>query len=212
MKINITCGQQFNNYLLKKNKEICIPFNEALIDGNLLYPLFDEIFIDERCICHNVSEKIYLSKISRFLNFINSISKDDDLVLWFGSDTFCQINLLGLLTYLEQTKCNNKIYLNIINEENNDIIEKLIPTILGNFTHSYINLIKNNKYIETNNIYIDNAIKDYLYLKNKDNDIYKFIKDNKDIISKKELFNEIFKMTRKYGLADIQINKMIDNN
>ena len=82
----------------------------------------------------------------------------------------------------------------------------------GSDTFFQINLIRNNKYIKTNNIYIDNAINDYLYLKSKDNDIYKFIEDNKDRISKKELFEEVFKMTRKYGIADIQVNKIIDRN
>ena len=37
--INITNGEYFNDYISKKKKELFIPFNESLIQGNPKYPL-----------------------------------------------------------------------------------------------------------------------------------------------------------------------------
>lgn len=211
MIVNITCGEEFNQYISNIQNGIFIPFNEVLIEGNPLYPLFSIDFIKERCKCHNVSMKLYKSKINLFLDTINSIDKNVDLILWFGKDTFCQINLLGILTYFEQIKCTNRIFLNIIDEETNEILENEIPIYLGTFTDSYKNLFEQNIFLKTNFTYLDNAIKEYVELNNPDNDIYIFIKENRNKLTRKELFNSVFDATRKYGLGDIQVNNMIDN-
>ena len=45
MLINITTGEEFNDYIQNKIEGLFIPFNEALIDGQPIFPLFDESFI-----------------------------------------------------------------------------------------------------------------------------------------------------------------------
>lgn len=54
--INITSGDYLNNFLMNTYTGIYIPFNEAILDGTLLYPLFDEEFIAKRSFHHNVDK------------------------------------------------------------------------------------------------------------------------------------------------------------
>ena len=58
--INITSGEYLNNYLKSKYDGVFIPFNEEMIQGDVLYPLFDNRFIGKRSKFHNVSIEIYL--------------------------------------------------------------------------------------------------------------------------------------------------------
>lgn len=211
MIINITNGEEFNNYISSKEEGLFIPFNEALIDGINLYPLFSLEFIFERCKSLKVSKDLYLSKLDVFLNVLKKINSNDILILWFGKDTFCQINLLGVLTYLESLNISNKIFLNIIDDETKEILEKETEIKLGSFTNTYKRLFIDNKFIKCELDYINIAIKEYFYLKDKNNDIYKFIESNSSKLNKENLFKQVFLMTRKYGLGDSQIYNLIDN-
>ena len=59
MQINITCGQYANDYLSTHLPGTFIPFNEAMIHGNPIYPLFSEQFILERVQTHNTTLQEY---------------------------------------------------------------------------------------------------------------------------------------------------------
>lgn len=142
MKINITNGEEFTKYISTQKTERFIPYNEAIIAGHPLYPLFADEFIFERCNTHNVSKDMYMSKKVQFLDVISNITPKDIIILWFEKDTFCQINLLSILTFLEQKKIKNKIYLNIIDESTKKIIERKVEIQLNNFTKSYKYLFK----------------------------------------------------------------------
>ena len=66
--INITNGKYLNDYLKSKLNGEFIPFNEAMIQGKLLYPLFDDKFNESRCKTHKVTTLEYLENIKDFLN------------------------------------------------------------------------------------------------------------------------------------------------
>ena len=53
------------------------------------------------------------------------------IYLWFGKDTFCQMNLLALLVYLEQIKYQGKLILNYIDDVTFEQIESNIDVKLG---------------------------------------------------------------------------------
>lgn len=138
LKINITAGEFLNKFLSNEFEGLFIPFNEALSKGDLYYPLFDENFIHERCKVLGVTNEEYKMKLKDFLSFLDSIDKYDEIILWFGNDLFCQVNLLGVLTLLEQYHFCGKITLNIVDEENNnEIIQKMDNVKLGSFTKEY---------------------------------------------------------------------------
>ena len=174
-KINITNGQYFNEYISKKKEGLFIPFNEALIQGKPIYPLFDEDFILERTRTHCKDEtKIsdYINNMSDFLNATKDVNRYEEIRLWFGEDTFCVINLLGVLTYLEQIGYKNIVLLNVIDDESFNVLKTDIKIALGSFTSSYKSLFENNLFVKTSNEIIDKGINDYLYLQSKDNHLY----------------------------------------
>ena len=210
MLINITNGEEFNDYIQNKIEGLFIPFNEALIDGQPIFPLFDESFIKERCFTHHVDKNLYMEKMGPFLNAILSLTKEDELVLWFGKDMFCQINLLGLLSYLESLKIKNKIYVNIIDDYSKELIKKEIPILLEGFIDSYVALFEKRIFIQTNFEQINNGIKSYLHLFFEDNEIIDFIRENKLVLDRKKLISEVFKRTREYGLGNVQVINLVN--
>ena len=103
------------------------------------------------------------------------------ICLWFGKDTFCQMNLLTLLAYLEQIDFSGKITLNYIDDETFEIIENDINVKLGIYKDIYKNVLINKvlpnefgvlnpraidlyfDYYSNNHQYIAQIILSYLY-------------------------------------------------
>ena len=52
-----------------------IPFNEAMIQGDLLYQLFDDKFISYRSSIHKVTKESYIKKLNDFINIKNNINE-----------------------------------------------------------------------------------------------------------------------------------------
>ena len=136
MEINITCGQYANDYYSSTLNGIFIPFNEAMIQGNIKYPLFEEEFIEERIKSLNTNKEEYLNKLNGIISLKEIIHNIKIINCYFGEDEFCKVNVYYLFKYLMQLNYNNKIILNIIDETTYEI-KNTVP----------INCIKT--YIET---------------------------------------------------------------
>ena len=63
--LNVTNGQYFNDYVSKTQKGVFVPFNEALIDGELSLPLFDTRFINQRATLHKTTKEDYVQKMGK---------------------------------------------------------------------------------------------------------------------------------------------------
>ena len=108
--LNITCGDAFCEYLSSEYGK-AVPFREAMMDGDAVGDIFSDEFIQKRAQCLNVDKQQYISNIQVLCD---ALEKDISLCLWFGKDTFCQMNLLTLLAYLEKIDFGGKIILNYI--------------------------------------------------------------------------------------------------
>ena len=208
MQLNITNGQYFNEYIKTKKDGVFVPFNEALIDGKLLFPLFDKSFLLERVKVHNTTKQEYLSKMQLFFN-PEEIKKYNSVVLWFGLDAFCQINMLAMLAYLEQIDFTGKVFYQVIDDESFNLISEQSELILGDFITVYKSLIANNS-ICTNYEFLNKGINDYLYVKDKTNRFYEFIENNLGKLCNKELLICLLNDSLRFGLSDQYIQKMID--
>ena len=98
--LNITNGDYFNDYFISKYGGVAIPFCEAMMDGEVVENIYSEEFVAIRAKSLNVTEDEYRAKMY-VCDSLND--KNYQIIhLWFGKDTFCQMNLLTLLAYLEQ--------------------------------------------------------------------------------------------------------------
>lgn len=210
-ELNITNGEYFNNYIKSKQDGVFISFNEALIQGKPKYPMFTHEFNLERTLTHLHNEsKVdeYVSTMDLFINRSEEIKRYQKITLWFGNDTFCLVNLLGVLTFLEQIRYQNKVCLNLIDDESFEVLQKDIEFKLGEFTNCYKVMFNDNEMCLCTNELINKGIKDYFYLQDKNNHLYKYIKKN---INKNdmEIILPLLEMTKEYGLSDLILMNMI---
>lgn len=208
MELNITNGLYFNEYAKNKFEGVFIPFNEAMIDGELLFPLFDNNFVKKRIEVHNATKEDYQIKMQFFLS-ANNLKNYEVVNLWFGLDTFCQINMLTMLAYLEQIEYKGKIFYQAIDDSSFELVNLKTEICLGQFISAY-NQLKNGQPIFTKYSFIDSASKDYLYLKNKNNRFYCYIRENIKKITEHQLMIDILNDSAQFGLSDVYIKKMID--
>ena len=201
--LNITNGDAFNRYLLSKIGGEAIPFREAMMDGEAVLDVYSDKFIEARSKEHCVSVEEYKSKM-----LSKNICEYSKLNLWFGKDTFCQMNLLTLLAYLEQIKYDGEVALNYIDDETFDVIETDIQVELLGYTNLYNTiLIKKSK---SNNVGVlnSNAIDLYFDYHSSDGALAQIVRENatmQDI----DLTCLLLKKSKKYGLSDIQAAKLI---
>ena len=89
---------QENNLLSKSLKA---SFNEAMCTHATSYPIFDEAFQELRAKGHQSTSDQYQEIVIEHLRplFEKSFAA---IVLWFGEDVFCQLNLLTLLAFLNK--------------------------------------------------------------------------------------------------------------
>lgn len=209
-ELNITSGQEFNDYIIDKENGLFMPFNEAMIEGFPLFPHFSCEFIQERIVTHGCTENEYTSIMSKFVYNKEELKTYDSIILWFGHDTFCQINLITILAYLEFINFQGQVYKIIIDDETKKIILPKSLVTLGEYLSIYKNVLVNKHMIEISDKNINMACMDYLYLYDENNDIITFIKNNYTTLTRRELVETVWAMTRKYGLGDIQVMKLIN--
>ena len=208
MQLNITNGLYFNEYIKKKIEGVFVPFNEALMDGELLFPLFHQDFMEQRIAVHNVTKEDYLNKMQYFFE-PETIKKYSVIRLWFGLDAFCQINMLALLAYLEQIEYKGKIFYQAIDDASFETLETTAELTLGTFISAYQNVMRG-KSISTEYDFINRGIDGYLYVKNRDNRFYRYIKENLGKLTETQLIIDVLKDSAEFGLSDMYIQKMIE--
>lgn len=122
----------------------------------------------------------------------------------------CQINLITILAYLEYIDYNGQVYRIIIDDETKKIISPKSLFPLGEYEVIYKNVLVNKNLIPISDSYIKKACEEYLYLYDENNDIITFIKNNHDKTTRRQLVETVWDMTRKYGLGDVQVIKLIN--
>ena len=89
--LNITNGDAFNRYFQEKFGGVAVPFREVMMDGDVVEDIFSCEFVRLRAKELNVSEETYRENM--LLYDAMSGGEFFELCLWFGKDTFCQMNL-----------------------------------------------------------------------------------------------------------------------
>ncbi|MGU3440927.1 AraC family transcriptional regulator [Bacillus cereus] len=208
--LNILNGQvmyeEFKNKKLMGESDYA-PFNEAMCVNRATTQVFDEEFIKTRAEGHNSSVESYTKKVINPLKNLFT-KKYKCIVLWFGEDMFCQMNLLTIFSYLEQSCYEGKVYLNSFREDEFKVNQ--IELELGDYSTIYNEVLVNHKktYHKVPPVMYQ-AIDLYLEMLKEDNIVMKFISKNKDL-STQELLTKLFHLFPTIGYGDSQYIELIN--
>lgn len=209
MILNITNGDAFNRYYLSTYDGEAIPFREAMMDGEGSPEIFSNRFVKLRASTLEVSEKEYRANMLVPDALMNN--KYDEIALWFGKDTFCQMNLLTLLAYLEQIAYGGKVILNYIDDETFEVVEADINIELGFYTDIYEKIILGKQRADNLGVLSRKAIDLYFDYHSKNGVLSKIVSENLNR-EENELIAILIENSREYGLSDIQAKKIIERN
>ena len=207
--LNITNGDYFNQYFLANFGGIAVPFCEAMMDGEVVTKIYSAEFMKLRSSELGVSENEYRAKT--YVQDILSKNTYSTICLWFGKDTFCQMNLLALLTYLEQIAYPGTLILNYIDDETFEVIESNIGVELGIYGKVYEDILISK--LPTKEIGALNARAIDLYFDYHSNNgkLAKLVRENSHK-EKRELIRLLLENSKEYGLSDLQAEKLINVN
>lgn len=196
---------EFKNNKLMGDSDYA-PFNEAMCVHAAAERIFDGEFIRARAAGHHVSEESYIQKVIDPLAPLFH-KKHECIVLWFGEDMFCQMNLLTLLAYLEQSGYEGKVFLNSFREDEFKVSETELR--LGSYDAVYKDVLVHHQKPSTELFpVLYQAIGIYLDLLKDDNAVVKYISRHKDV-STPELVQRLFALFPAIGYGDTQYIELI---
>ena len=205
--LNITNGDAFNRYFISNFGGEAIPFREAMMDGKSIIDIFSNEFIDARSSEFNVSAKEYRSNMLVYDALQNN--NYDELCLWFGGDTFCQMNLLTLLAYLEQIDYRGKITLNYIDDETFEVTTANIQVELGIYKNLYEQILINKNKIDSLGILVPETIDLFFDYHSESGALAEMVRNNLDM-EHTDLICRLLYNSKEYGLSDIQAKRLIE--
>ena len=204
--LNITNGEYFNRYLISKTGEESVPFCEAIMDGEVVADIYSERFISLRAKTLNVTEDEYRAKM--YVHNILQSNEYQRICLWFGKDTFCQVNLLTLLAYFEQIQYCGELKLNYIDDETFDVLESNIALELGIYGKIYKDVLISKCMPDNIGILFARAIDLYFDYHSESGALAKLVMANLSK-GKSELIAFLLEESMEYGLSDLQVEKLI---
>jgi hypothetical protein len=197
------------NYFKRTNfieEELMIPFNEAMCFGDTCNDIFSHEFTKIRAKVHQVSPEQYTENTLRPLEplFCKNFTH---ISLWFDADMFCQINILTILAWLDQTDYKRTIELQIVGDKF-ELKDSFTLEAEGYYKIYKQVLIEKNfpEYIFPDPL--KRGIKLYLNYLNKDSDLIRYIKKHQDV-SNEELVTKLIVEFQHYGLGDTQYLEII---
>ncbi|MFJ5767650.1 helix-turn-helix domain-containing protein [Lysinibacillus sp. NPDC093210] len=208
--LNILNGQmmyeEFKNNRLMGASDYA-PFNEAMCVNATTTQVFNKAFINKRADGHHDSVENYIQKVIAPLESLFN-KEYKCIVLWFGEDMFCQMNLLTILSYLEQSGYEGKVFLNSFREDEFKVNQTELQ--LGHYDAVYNEvLVNHNKPSNEVLPVMYQAISIYLDMLNEDNAVVKFVAKNKDVPTT-ELLKQLFALFPTVGYGDTQYVELIN--
>ena len=187
-----------------------VSFNEAMCWGEADEEIFSQAFIEKRVQSLNGTIEQYRDIV---LNPLEPLFKNefDTIVLWFGDDMFCQMNMLTILAYLEQSNFDGDVLFCMAIESSDEMLPNAYEIDINGSYQRYKRIICN-KQMPNEKLMpvLYQATLLYLNYLNKDSEINRYIIEHINK-SEKQLINELFSNFPQYGLGDLQYKMLIKN-
>jgi hypothetical protein len=186
--------------------ERMVPFNEAMCYGETCDDLFSDEFIEMRAGVHQVSPAQY-AEIT--MNQLQPFFKEnfDRIELWFDEDMFCQMNLLTILAWLDQTEYKGSIELHLVDDHFRPLRSHILEAKGYAQLYKQVMIYKTTP-TEVEPISLYKGIHLYLNYLKEDSDLMVYIHKHGDLPAK-ELVSLLIRNFREYGLGDTQYFEMI---
>lgn len=202
--------EEFEKNKWCNEKSTYIPFNEAMCWGEATEDIFSDEFIKKRAQSLNVTIAQYRSIV---LNSLEPLFKNkfDTIVLWFGDDMFCQINMLTLLAYLDQCNFEGDVLFCIAMENTDEMLPNTYEVDIKGSLQRYKSIVCNKKIPDEKLMPVMyQGVSLYLNYRSKDSEINRYILEH---INKTEnkLIGDLLKTFPQYGLGDLQYKMLIKN-
>ena len=207
--LNITNGDYFNEHFISQYGGIAVPFCETMMDGEVVANIYSDEFISLRTKSLNVTEDEYRQKMYVY----DSLSNNNYQIihLWFGKDTFCQMNLLTVLAYLEQIAYQGELKLNYIDDETFEVIESGVDVELGIYSAIFKDVLISKIVPNDIGVLCAKAIDLFIDYNSEDGELAKLVSANADK-DKIELITLLLEQSKDYGLSDLQAERLINSN
>ena len=205
--LNITNGDAFNRYFQEKFGGVAVPFREVMMDGDVVEDIFSCEFVRLRAKELNVSEETYRENM--LLYDAMSGGEFFELCLWFGKDTFCQMNLLATLSFLEQIGYGGAVKLNYIDDETFDTVEENIVVELGIYREIYRAVLIEGRIPSNVGVLCLDAINLYFDYRSESGKLAQTVKRNRHL-DEHSIMCILLQNSKEYGLSDLQAAKLIE--
>ncbi|GFZ33057.1 AraC family transcriptional regulator [Clostridium zeae] len=194
------------NHLISEN-EVYVPFNEAMCWGETAEKIFSLEFIEKRARSLKSTPEEYKKIVIEPLKPLFD-EKFDIIVLWFGDDMFCQMNLITILAFLEQIHFEGDVLFCMVEEQTDTMLPDAFEINIENYSEIYKNILYYRKKSDIKLLPVTyQAMNLYLIYIEKNSDIKRYIKNNSN---KEDLIKDLFTLFPQYGLGDLQYKWMIE--
>lgn len=182
------------------------PFNEAMCIHEVSENIFDRQFQELRAKGHGSTIREYENIV---INPLKMLIEDsfDTIVLWFGEDMFCQMNLLTILAYLEQMEYQGDIVVCSFKEDEWNV--NVRKSRLGLFAKIYRLVLMEHQPIQITGLpTLQQAIDLYIELLQEDNRVTRLITEHQQL-PESELIKKLFERFPEIGYGDTQYMEII---
>lgn len=186
-----------------------VPFNEAMCWGEADEEIFSAEFIKKRVNSLDTTEEDYKRIV---LEPLAPLFKDtfDVIVMWFGDDMFCQMNMLTVLAFLEQANYEGDLLFCMALEHTDEMLPDAYEIILEGSLDNYRSIMckrqmPSQKLLPV--MYQGASL--YLNYRSKTSEISRYILQNINKETRK-LIGELLQTFPGYGLGDLQYEMMIE--
>lgn len=212
--VHILNGQEMYKHFKKTRfleNELMVPFNEAMCYGRAHGDIFSETFFQLRAKVHEVTIEQYNEMTLEPLQPLLA-GEFTRIVMWFDADMFCQINLLTVLGWLDQVNYAGEAHLHLV-DEHFELFDKFELHIKG--YKSLYNAVLMMRSMPEHLASIEpaplrNGIELYLNYAEPHSELMTFIHENIHF-PQQQLLELLLTNFQKYGLGDIQYEKLIES-
>lgn len=199
--------EAFHKQKLMNEKATYVPFNEAMCWGETEEKIFSSEFVKKRSRSLKSTSKEYREIVMEPLKPLFE-GGFDVVVLWFGDDMFCQMNLITVLAYLDQIDFKGDVLFCMLQEQKEEMLFGALEIDVKGYNHIYKTILCRKEKFYGEMLPVNyQAMNLYLGYKEEKSDIIRYIKKN---INKESLLEELLKLFPQYGLGDLQYQWMIE--